>query len=106
MENYKKLTAHEQKLFDALVARGVEVDPLYHDGHKTVDMAVHSAKLYIEVDNLDHFTKSDQIIRDIKRAHFSDGDDYRTYYVTNQIIDKYLNEVADALTEVVKILSK
>lgn len=106
MQNKKNLTKHEQKLFDALVKRGVKVEPLYNDGHKTVDMAIHSARLFIEVDNLDHFTNSDQIIRDLKRAHFSDGDDYRTFYVTNQILDKFLDQVADALKEVADKLNK
>lgn len=104
MQDKKELTPHEQKLFNALKARGVDVKPLYDDGHKTVDMAVLPAKLYIEVDNLDHFTKSDQILRDLKRGHFSDGDDFRTFYVTNQIIDNYCEEVANALAEAVKHL--
>jgi very-short-patch-repair endonuclease len=106
MQNNKILTAHEQKLFNALVERGVEVEAPYNDGHKTVDMAVRSARLFIEVDNLDHFTKSDQIIRDLQRSHFSDGDDYRTFYVTNQILDRFNDEVADALKEVVDKLKK
>jgi very-short-patch-repair endonuclease len=106
MQQKQKLTVCEQRLFDALVVRGVPVKALHNDGHKTVDMAILPARLYIEVDNLDHFTKADQIIRDIKRGHFSDGDDYRTFYVTNQIIENYCDEVAGALAEVVRRLTK
>jgi very-short-patch-repair endonuclease len=76
----------------------------YNDGHKTVDIAILDAKLFIEVDGLQHFTKPEQILRDFKRSHYSDGDDFRTFYVTNQIIEKYLNEVADALVKVVEEL--
>lgn len=95
-------TAREQKLYDALIERGISVVLGYNDGHKTVDMAVLPAKLYIEVDDLGHFTNPDQIMRDFKRHHFSDGDDFDTFYVTNQIIDKCVNDVADALVEVIK----
>ena len=73
----------------------------YSDGHKTVDIAVLNAHLYIEVDGIQHFTNSEQIIRDFKRNHYSDGDDFSTFYVTNQLIDKYLDEIADALVKVI-----
>ena len=43
----------------------------------------------------------EQIMRDFKRSHYSDGDDFRTFYVTNQIIERYLDQVADALAKVV-----
>lgn len=99
-------TRTEKMLYDALIKRGVKAELGYSDGFKTVDIAVLSAHLYIEVDDLRHFTDPDQILRDFNRNHFSDGDDYRTFYVTNQIIDKYVDKVADALTEVVKKLSK
>jgi len=103
----KNLTKCEQILFDALKKLGVDVIPLYCDGHKTVDMAVLPAHLYIEVDDIGHFINPDQIERDINRNHFSDGDDFRTFYVTNQIIEsKYLDQVAEALVEIVKRRTK
>jgi very-short-patch-repair endonuclease len=95
-------TKHEQLLFDALVSRGIDAKLGYWDGHKTVDIVILSAHLFIEVDDLRHFTDPDQIMRDLKRSHFSDGDDFNTFYVTNQILEKYLDKVADALAEIVK----
>ena len=62
-------------------------------------------RIYIEVDGLHHFTDPEQIIRDFKRNHFSDGDDFSTFYVINQILDKYLDQVVDALVQVVKTRS-
>lgn len=100
--NYTQPTAREKALHDELIKRGIDTKLQHNDGHKTVDIAVLPARLYIEVDDLRHFTDPDQIERDLKRNHFSDGDDFATYYVTNQIIDNYLEKVADALAEVVK----
>ena len=102
--NTKPSSASAKLLYDALRSRNIEAILEYNDGHKTVDIAILNAKLFIEVDGLQHFTKPEQILRDFKRSHYSDGDDFRTFYVTNQIIEKYLNEVADALVKVVEEL--
>ena len=88
-------------LHEALKARNIDAILEYNDGHKTVDLAVLDAKLFIEVDGLQHFTNPEQILRDFKRSHYSDGDDFRTFYVTNQIIERYLDQVADALAKVI-----
>ena len=78
----------------------------YSDGHKTVDIAILNPRIYIEVDGIQHFTNPEQIMRDFKRYHFSDGDDFSTFYVTNQIIDRYLDEVVNALVKVVEMKSE
>ena len=100
--NKREPTEHEKSLYEALIKRKINAQLGYNDGHKTVDIAILPARIYIEVDDLRHFTDSEQIIRDFKRGHFSDGDDFSTFYVTNQIIDHYVEQVADALAEVVK----
>lgn len=92
-------------LYDALKSKGINAQMEYYDGHKTVDIAILDAHIFIEVDGIQHFTNPKQILSDFKRYHFSDGDDFNTFYVTNQIIDKYVDEVANALLEVVKIKS-
>jgi very-short-patch-repair endonuclease len=102
MNKKKEPTRCEQLLYDALIKRGITATLAYNDGHKTVDIAVLPARMFIEVDDLGHFTNPDQIVRDFERHHFSDGDDFDTFYVTNQIIDHYVDKVADALVEVVK----
>jgi very-short-patch-repair endonuclease len=99
--NLPSASASAKLLYDALKSRNVEAILEHNDGHKTVDIAVLDAKLFIEVDGLQHFTNPEQILRDFKRSHYSDGDDFRTFYVTNQIIEKYVNEVADALAKVI-----
>ena len=100
--NKRESTPHEIKLYEALIKRNIDATLGYYDQHKTVDIAVLPARMYIEVDDLRHFTDPVQIERDFKRSHFSDGDDFCTFYVTNQIIDNYVEKVADALAEVIK----
>lgn len=96
-------TSNSKALHEALKERGIDSILEYNDGHKAVDIAILPAHIYIEVDGIQHFTNPEQIMRDFKRNHYSDGDDFSTFYVTNQIIEKYLTEVADALVEVVKL---
>jgi very-short-patch-repair endonuclease len=100
--NVISASASAKLLYDALKTRNIDAVLEYNDGHKTVDIAVLDAKLFIEVDGLQHFTNPEQILRDFKRSHYSDGDDFRTFYVTNQIIEKYLDLVANALVEVIR----
>jgi very-short-patch-repair endonuclease len=84
----------------ALEKRGVVVKPEYWDGHKHVDLYVPEAKLYIEVDGLQHFTDPKQIIADLKRDHYSDGDDIFTKRFSNQLIETHLQEIADAIAQI------
>lgn len=101
--NKRFASEHATKLWQALKDKGVDAVLEYYDGHKTVDIAILSSRIYIEVDGLHHFTEAEQIIRDFKRAHYSDGDDFNTFYVTNQIIELYLEDVVKALVEVVAL---
>ncbi len=96
-------TPHSRRLWAALKERGIDSETEYFDGHKHVDIAIRSARIYIEVDGIQHFTNPEQIMRDFKRSHYSDGDDFSTFYVTNQIIETHLNEVADAIAKVVEM---
>lgn len=102
MSNNHEPTEQEDKLYCALISRGIKAIPHYSDGHKTVDIAILDARLFIEVDGLQHFTNSEQIMSDFKRYHYSDEDDFSTFYVTNQIIDEFLDDVVNALVKVIK----
>lgn len=95
-------TPRELKLFEALQRRRVPAVLHHHDGHKTVDIAILPARIYIEIDGAQHFIDPSQIRRDFKRVHFSDGDDFDTFTVTNQMVDEMCDEIANALSEVVQ----
>lgn len=106
MQPHKYASKQAQMLYDALCKRGLKVELEYSDGHKTVDLAILDPRIFIEVDGIQHFTNPEQILRDFKRYHYSDGDDFNTFYVTNQIIDNHLEEVANALAKVVELKLK
>lgn len=95
-------TKYAQLLIDALKERGIKSDPEYFDGHKTVDIAVHDAKIFIEIDGLHHYTQSEQIKADFRRNHFSDGDDIDTIRIPNELINNHLKEIADGVAGVIK----
>jgi len=98
----KFITSQAKSLHEALAKRGIASTLEYSDGHKCVDIGIPEAKLYIEVNGLQHFTDPKQIIADFKRAHYSNRDNFVTFYVTNQLIEKFLDDIADAVAEVVK----
>lgn len=103
--NEKHATPQANMLYEALLNKGIIAQLEYWDGHKHVDIAILNPRIYIEVDGIQHFTNPEQILRDFKRYHFSDGDDFNTFYVTNQIIDNHLDEVVNALVKVVEMKS-
>ena len=89
-------------LIDALKKREVHVEAEHSDGHKHVDIYIPDARIYIEVDGLQHYTEPAQIIADIKRTHYSDADKFATIHITNQLIETHVEEIADAIARVVK----
>jgi very-short-patch-repair endonuclease len=107
MQSFRRpATRHAIMLYNALCKKGIRAELEYSDGYKHVDIAILDSHIYIEVDGLGHFTKPDRIMRDFKRNHYSDGDDFDTFHVTNQILDKYLDKVVDALVKVIEMRSK
>ena len=90
-----------RKLHSALLQRRIVCEIEKWDNHKHIDISIESAVLYIEIDGDKHYTDADTIMRDLKRDHFSNEEDYDTLHIPNFIIDTKLNEVADAIAEVV-----
>jgi very-short-patch-repair endonuclease len=94
-------TPWEQKLADALTKRGLVVKTEYWDGHKTIDIALLDSHLYVEVDGLQHFTNPDQIIADFKRDFFSEREGFFTLRITNQLVERFSEQIAEAIFQVV-----
>lgn len=96
------MTSQAETLQLALQSRGVIVKTEHFDKHKHVDLYLPEAKIYIEVDGLQHLTEPKQIIADFNREHYSDMEGFDTLHVTNGIVMHHLDEIADAIAEVVK----
>jgi len=94
-------TKQVNALNQALSKKGIKTKLEYWDGHKHVDIAILSAKIYIEIDGLHHYLDPRQIEADFKRNHFSDGDDFETIHIPNELIDKHLENIAEAISKVV-----
>ena len=90
-------TKEVRALVDALKARGVHAETEHWDGHKHVDIFVPAAKLYIEIDGIQHFTNPKQILADFKRDHYSDDGEFYTKRFSNEMVRSHLGEIADAI---------
>lgn len=99
-------TKEEMLLKSALEDHGLRVLTQVKDGHKSVDLAIPSAKLNIEIDGEEHLTNPNQIINDLSRSHFSDGLGYQTIHIPNIFIRSKLEKVAAALAVAARIREK
>ena len=94
-------TEQARALYEALVRKGLMASPEHNDGHKRVDIAIIPGKIYIEIDGLQHFTDPKQIEADFSRDHHSDVGHFDTIRIPNIIIKNHLDEVVNAIAEVV-----
>lgn len=101
MSNIKP-TKQAIALKEALERRGLSVVSEYWDKHKHVDLFIPQAKMYIEIDGLQHFTDAKQIVADLKRDHYSDDEGYSTKRFSNQLIDTHVEDIADAIAQIAK----
>lgn len=99
-----KITPQAVSLYNALLERGIKCEMEAWDGHKHVDISIYWARIYIEVDGLQHYTSPEQIKADFRRNYYSTiKEDYiDTFHVPNIIIEQHLNEVADAIASVAR----
>jgi very-short-patch-repair endonuclease len=95
-------TPQTNRLVEALRSRGIETKTEHWDGHKHIDIYIPENGMYIEVEGLQHFTSPEQIIADLKRDYYSDSENHFTFRITNQLIETHLEEIADAVAQVVK----
>lgn len=95
-------TKHTMLLVDALRKRGIELETEHWDGHKHIDIYIPQDKIYIEIDGEPHYTRPQTIISDFNRDYFSFKDGFFTKHITNEAIETHLEEIVDAVCEVVK----
>lgn len=83
--------------------RGVEVELEHWDGHKHVDIFVPIAKLYIEIDGLQHFINPKQMLADFKRDHYSDQEAISTLRFPNGMVRRHVTDIANAISEIASL---
>jgi very-short-patch-repair endonuclease len=87
-------------LNQALNAVGIETIIEYWDGHKHVDICIPKAKIYIEIDGVQHYTNPNQIIADFYRDQYSADAGYYTLHVPNEVVEKHAIKVARAVKKI------
>jgi very-short-patch-repair endonuclease len=108
-KEYKRLpksTIQSKALFYSLKERGINCEIESFDGHKHIDISIPEAKLYIEIDGSQHSLNPNQIMSDLYRDQFSNENGYATKRIPNYMINEHLEEVSDAIAEVVKLRTK
>lgn len=94
------VTKYTQELADALIARGLEVELEHWDKHKHIDIYIPVGRLCIEIDGIQHLTNSLQIEEDFLRTYYSSLEQLGTIHIPNELIIKYQDQIADAITKV------
>lgn len=93
MKHQKTVTPEALKLSSALKNLEVKHTLEAYDGHKHVDIAIESAKLYIELDGSQHGFSSKQMLADDERDKHS----LQAGYTTKRIPNSWVNQNADKL---------
>jgi very-short-patch-repair endonuclease len=101
-QNGKYVTPQAKKLQEALEKQGIKIISEYYDGYKHVDLFLPEARIAIEVDGLQHVSDPKQIMTDFQREHYSKLNNIDTMHLENSVVDRHLNEIADAIAKVVK----
>jgi very-short-patch-repair endonuclease len=94
MKHQKTVTPEALKLSKAL--KELEVDHVLeaYDGHKHVDIAIDSARLYIELDGSQHGFSSRQMLADDERDRHSLEDGYVTKRIPNSWVNRDVDKLA------------
>lgn len=100
-------TKTQKKLFFALKEKGIDCEYEYWDGHKHIDIAIHNAKLLIEVDGKHHYLDPEQFSADLKRTKYSSKEGYITRHFSNREINENVDEIVEVIAEAVneKVIS-
>jgi very-short-patch-repair endonuclease len=89
-------------LNNELLKRGLHTELECWDGHKHIDIAIPSARLYIEIDGKEHFTNPATIERDFKRTHYSDKSNFNTFHIPNLFIKHHCKVLAKGIERLVR----
>jgi very-short-patch-repair endonuclease len=90
------------QLKEALEGLGIYVVAEAIDDER-VDLTLPAARMNIEIDRSDHLTDPYQILKDVRRSHYSDGKKYGILHIHAEEIRSRLKRIAVAIAEAAKI---
>jgi very-short-patch-repair endonuclease len=102
MNHQKTVTPQALKLSKALSNFDVEHELEYDDGYKHVDIAIESAKLFLELDGIQHGFSPKQMCSDDERDRHSQRDGYSTKRIPNAWVDQNVDRLAGSIAILVK----
>lgn len=97
IKHQKTVTPEAIKLSKALRDLEVEHELEVYDGHKHVDIAIKSAKLYIELDGSQHGLSSKQMLADDDRDAHSMQSGYSTKRIPNAWVNQNPHRLANSI---------
>ena len=100
-KNEKYTTKETKLLYLALKKRNLPIEIEKNDGRKTIDLAIPSQKVNIEVDGQHHNYDSKQALSDLMRTYYSFNKGYHTFRIPNSLIKDNLNLAADFIVEII-----
>jgi very-short-patch-repair endonuclease len=101
MNHQKTVTPQAIKLSNALKDLDVKHKLEYSDGYKHVDIAIESAKLYLELDGTKHGFSPKQMSIDDERDRYSHRGGYDTKRIPNAWVDKNVDRLAASIAVLV-----
>ena len=96
------VTPQALRLSKALNDLRVEHELEYYDGYKHVDIAIPSARLYLELEGTQHAFSPKQMIADDERDTHSHKDGFDTKRIANVWIDKDADRLAASIAILVR----
>jgi len=100
-QKFLKATPQQKKLYKALQDKGIDCELEKYDGYKSVDLAIPSVKLIIEVDGIHHVKSAKQMDTDIKRTEHSLKKGWHTIRYRNRDIEEDVYGVANTIESLV-----
>jgi very-short-patch-repair endonuclease len=97
-----KVTPQAIRLSKALHDLRVEHELEHYDGYKHVDIAIPSARLYLELDGTQHAFNPKQMIADDERDKYSQKSGWTTKRIPNGWIDKDVDRLASSIAILVR----
>lgn len=96
------MSPYADKLYKALLEKGLPVKQEWWDGYKHIDIADIEAGVHIEVDGPEHQEDHQKALTDLKRTYYSFLDGCFTLRIPNSLVnaEECFNDTVDLIEEI------